>query len=315
MPKKITSSLIAGLTGLTLGSTAMAGPYDGAPRQCFGRVALPPVEVSRSRQVLEAPGHVERRYVPAQVAHGWRRVLMRPAHVERLPTPAIYRTSYTRVTTPGPRRWVREPARYAVRTAPVLVSSGRWAWERRNGAFASGPAQPGQTLVAPTGLVMCRVWCPARYGETRQSVEVAPARRYSVATTRERWIAHRVMVRPAGVVERRIAAVYETTPARHLITPAHVEEARIAPRYGVVQDRRITAGGEGWSPVVCGGPLSRPALARMQASLTAQGYDAGPPDGQERPQTYAALRRFQIDRRMAARQITTDSARALGVIP
>ena len=55
-------------------------------------------------------------------------------------------------------------------------------------------------------------------------------------------------------------------------------------------------------------------MARMQSSLAAQGYDAGPQDGVGRPQTYEALRRFQVDHRLAAGQVTVESARALGVV-
>jgi peptidoglycan hydrolase-like protein with peptidoglycan-binding domain len=53
----------------------------------------------------------------------------------------------------------------------------------------------------------------------------------------------------------------------------------------------------------------------MQQSLAQKGYDPGPQDGEARPQTYEALRKFQMDNRMAAGQITVESARALNVIP
>jgi peptidoglycan hydrolase-like protein with peptidoglycan-binding domain len=55
-------------------------------------------------------------------------------------------------------------------------------------------------------------------------------------------------------------------------------------------------------------------MQRVQAALAQRGYAPGPADGQARPQTHDALRRFQMDNHMAAGQITVESARALGVV-
>jgi hypothetical protein len=125
---------------------------------------------------------------------------------------------------------------------------------------------------------------------------------------------HRVLVHPAETLERTVPAVYRDETVTRVVQRERVEVRRIDAVYGTVQSRRIVPGGEGWSPVVCGGPLSAPAMQRMQASLAQRGYDPGPIDGQGRPQTYEALRRFQMDNHMAAGQITVESARALGVI-
>ena len=310
--------LLAGAVGvLAIGSTAWAGGEPGAygPRECFGRVALPPTYESRDVEVQTQPGRLGRRYIPAVVEHGWRRELVRAASVERVATPAVYRMSYTRVTAPGPRRWIHAAARYAERDETVMVTPGHWVWARRDGPLASGPPQPGQTIVEPTGVVLCKVWCPARYAHVAAQVMVAPGRDYAVSTQVHRLVAYRALVRPAGLVERRVPAQYRQVAVSRVTSGPRTETVRISPRFDVVRQRRMVAGGEGWAPVVCGGPLSRPALAHMQASLAERGYDAGPADGRERPQTYAALRRYQIDHAQPAGQITVDSARSLGVIP
>ena len=67
--------------------------------------------------------------------------------------------------------------------------------------------------------------------------------------------------------------------------------------------------------MVCPNGLAPWAMQRLQSGLAAKGYDAGPSDGQARPQTYEALRRFQNDHGLAEGQVTVESARALGVVP
>ena len=282
---------------------------------CVGQVLLPPIERSYSERVLVAPGRVERRYVPAEVVRSNRQVLVRPGYEERRRVPAVYRMERNWVTAPGPVRWSREPDRYAGVAERVLVQPGHYVWERRSGPLVSGPPEPGQTVVSPTGVVMCKVWCPARYETVMRRVRVGAGRLVGVRSPVRREIAQRVLIRPAGVEVRRIPAEYRWISSTRLVTPSHWEVRRTPAQYAVRTQREVQDGGSGYAPVVCGGPLSRPAMARMQSSLAAQGYDPGPADGMGRPQTYTALHRFQVDHRLAAGQVTVESARALGVVP
>jgi hypothetical protein len=252
--------------------------------------------------------------IAAVVERTVRHILVRPAQVERKVVPAQYRTEVRTYQVPGARHWVQTQAQYTTMTERVVVSPGRWVWERHYGPMSSAPAQPGQTIVEPTGEIMCKVWCPARYEDVQRQVLVAPGRRFAVQSSITRKSVRRVLVHPAEVLERTVPAVYRDEISSHIVRRERVEVRRIGPVYGVVQNRRIVPGGEGWSPVVCGGPLSAAAMQRMQAALAERGYDPGPADGQGRPQTYDALRRFQMDNHMPAGQITVESARALGVI-
>ena len=138
---------------------------------------------------------------------------------------------------------------------------------------------------------------------------------YAVRTTVERTQTRRVLVHPAGYAVRTVPAEYRWVSTERLLAPARWEVRRSAARYGWRTEREVREGGSAYAPVVCGGPLSRPAMARMQSSLAANGYDPGPADGLGRPQTYAALHRFQVDHRLAAGQVTVESARALDVVP
>jgi hypothetical protein len=304
--------VLAAAQGLSLAASAQPSTSHG---ECFGRVVLPPTVESRAVRVLQSPGGVERRVIPAVVEHAWRKVLVRPAHEERITLPALYRTVSSSYLVAGPRRYESTPARYEVQTERVLVSPGHWTWERRFGRMASGPPQPGQTVVEPTGEIMCKVWCPARFDYVQRRVMVSPGRSYAVATTVRRYVAHRVLVRPAVTAVRQVPAEYRDIALTRVVRPARIETYRIPARYGVVQDRRMVSGGEGWAPVVCGGPLSHFGMQRLQTALAQRGYDPGATDGYGRPQTYEALRRFQMDHHMPAGQITVQSAQALGVVP
>jgi hypothetical protein len=306
----------AGLISLLSMGLAAAQP-PGVPPDgpgCYGRVLLPGHDEIVSQTVLQSPAREERRVIPAVVEQSVRHILVHPARTERKVVPAQYRTEVHTYQIPGARRWVQTPAQYTTVTERVLVSPGRWVWERHYGPMSSAPSEPGQTMVEPTGEIMCKVWCPARYEDVQRQVLVTPGRRYAEQTSVTRQSVHRVLVHAAEVLERTVPAVYRDETVSRVVRRERVEVIHIAPVYGSAQSHRIVGGGEGWSPVVCGGPLSGPAMQRMQAALAQRGYNPGPADGQGRPETYEALRRFQMDNHMAAGQITVESARALGVI-
>jgi hypothetical protein len=314
--KLVAIAHVASLISLLAAGGVFAQPPGVQPDGpgCYGRVLLPGHDEIVRQTVLQSPGRDERRVIPAVVERSVRHVLVHAARTERKTVPAQYRTEVHTYSVPGPRRWVQTPAQYTTTTERVLVSPGRWVWERHYGPMSSAPAQPGQTIVEPTGEIMCKVWCPARYEDVQRQVLVTPGRRYAVQTSVTRQSVRRVLVHPAEVLERTVPALYRDDVVSRVVRRERVEITHIAPVYGTVQSHRIVPGGEGWSPVVCGGPLSAPAMQRLQAALAQRGYDPGPVDGQGRPQTYEALRRFQMDNRMAAGQITVESARALGVI-
>jgi len=314
--KLVLTANAASIISLLMAGVAFAQPPGVQPEGpgCFGRVLLPGHDEIVSQTVLQSPAREERRVIPAVVERTVRHVLVSPARTERKVVPAEYRTEVHTYQVPGPRHWVQTQAQYTTVTERVLVSPGRWVWERHYGPMSSAPAQPGQTLVEPTGEIMCKVWCPARYEDVQRQVMTAPGRRFAVQTAITRKTVRRVLVHPAETLERTVPAVYRDEVVIRVVQRERIEVRRIDAVYGAVQSHRIVPGGEGWSPVVCGGPLSVPAMQRMQASLAQRGYDPGPIDGQGRPQTYDALRRFQMDNHMAAGQITVESARALGVI-
>ena len=175
--------------------------------------------------------------------------------------------------------------------------------------------EPGAERLVPTGEILCRVRVPARYeSRVREVMIAAPGRRRVVGPQTVRRVARRELVRAAGVLHRPHAAIYRTVRHSEIVRAARVEWVRTGPSFRTVEHVR---GGDraGWARVVCPDGLAPWAMQRLQGSLNARGYDAGPADGRGNPQTYDALARFQRDHRLAVGPITAESAQALGVTP
>ncbi len=221
-------------------------------------------------------------------------------------------------------RTVRAPVVEEHRTRQRL-SGGHWASRRTAARYATDVRR---ILVAPARME--RVSAPAAYRTTVRWVETPGAvRRVQVAPS---WRTERVqvVVEPAHAEWRPASAHFsyaEAAPGQTSVQPTgevlcrvwcpagRVERVWVPSGYRTVVSRRVHGGGQGWSQVVCPGPLSNGFRANLQGALNARGYDAGPPDGAERAETYHALRRFQRDHRIGEGQVTVESARALGVLP
>jgi len=294
-----------------------AGPPPARPGECYGRVILPAAYGTASLQVLEREGWAETVRTGPQVRRIARKVLVKPERTERVRTPAVYREEVAWVERPGKRRKVVTPARYKTVHDKVLVERGHAEWRRVDAPLAYGETrQSGQPLLQPTGEVVCRVWVPDRYETVARKVQVRPA---SVAWTsgppRKVKMVRKVLVKEAGWTERRLPAVYRTEYDSRVVGPGterivrHPAVYRTVTEPSLIQPQR-----PGWAQVVCGGPLNPAFMARVQQALIRRGFDAGPPDGIERPQVYAALRLFQRQAGLAEGQLTVESARALGVL-
>ena len=318
----LTGAMVAGaLAGALTAPSALAtdfhpgrAPPSGAqPGQCYGKVTASGPTTHRAERVLLRPAHTEQRWSPA--VSQWRetRVMVEPAWTETIREPAVWRTVYDTVLEPGPRRFVNTPPTYRRVVERVLVSPARVMWKRGSGGLGYG-GEPGATRLEPTGEVWCRVKIPARYMTKVRLVQTSPGCRCEVeAPPIRRRIARKVMVREAREFTRQHAAVYRTQRECVIVKPGHAYTVSVPAVYRTVthvkRHQQV-----GWSPVLCPDGLQPWAVARIQSSLNARGYHAGPEDGVATPQTDAALRRFQRDHGMAQGQVTQESARALGVI-
>lgn len=288
-------------------------PAGAQPGQCFGKVTAPGRTERWSERVLVRPAHDEVRRTAPVTRWIEKRELVRAAWTETHRIPALYRTDVSYVTEPGRMRTVRTPPRYRTVTERVLVSPARVVWQRGRAAGGFGEGD-GYTRLTPTGEVWCRVRVPARYITRVHRVLVEPGCACQVqGPPVHRRVAQRVLVRPESVSTREHPAVYRTVRHCEQVSAGRSYVAHVPAVYRTVHRTRSHTQA-GWAQVVCPDGLAPWAMARMQAALNARGYEAGPEDGVGRPETYAALRRWQRDNHMPAGQVTADSARALGVI-
>jgi hypothetical protein len=302
---------------LPLAAQAYDGPPAGArPGECYGQVILPAVYGPATRSVLEQRAWTEEVPGAAVVERVKKRVLVKPARTVKVRTAAVYRDEVSWVERPARQRWVTQPAKYRTVKTKVLIEPGHAEWRRVDAPLAYGESSYGQTMVQPTGEVVCRVWVPARYGFTTKKVLVAKAKRYQVTRAAQRQkVVRKVLVREGALVERRRPAVYRTVVTEKLVregAPKLIEHPAVYRK--VEQTVQLKPEREGWARVLCGGAINPAFMAQVQQALIAQGFDAGPPDGYGRAQTYAALRMFQRQRGLAQGQLTWESARALGVL-
>ncbi|MEO6339571.1 MAG: peptidoglycan-binding domain-containing protein [Caulobacteraceae bacterium] len=314
------------LLGLFAAVAAIGAPTGGAfagasdlppaakPGECYGRVYAPPVYGKEGHKVLVRPASTETRLVPGRTEKVRKRVLVQAAHTERVRVEPVYRDVVRVLTTPGARHWVREPARYEIVQERVLLEPAHAVWKRVNAPLAAGGGYPGQTRIEPTGDVFCRVLIPARYGYANRRVKVASSRMIEVVGRphKERVVV-RQMVRKGGWKVLRTPAVYRTEwttmnrASRKVVVKTHAVYRNEGAR------TMVRAGGLAWERVFCGGQLAPDFIRKVQAALANRGYDPGPIDGEARPETYAALRKFQTASGLAQGQLTIATAKALGV--
>ncbi|HTK35101.1 MAG TPA: peptidoglycan-binding domain-containing protein [Caulobacteraceae bacterium] len=290
-------------------------PANARPGECYGKVMLPAAYRSSRRQVLVRGPWTETRRAAAVVKRTPRRVLVRPEVIERIHTAPVYRTEVAWVEHPGQVRHVVEPARYEIVRETVQVEAAHAEWRRTSAPLAYGETASGQTMLQPTGEVVCRVWVPARYETVERRVKVAGGRSYDlVGPARQEKVVRRVLVSRGGWIERRRPAVYRTTYVERVVRPGGDEVVRHPATYRTVETRTlIRPARQGWSRVVCGERTDRAFIQRMQQALIARGFDPGPADGAGRPTTYSALRAFQHQHGLAEGQMTPETAAALGL--
>ncbi len=323
IPGRTVLALVGGAAALGgLGGAVAAGefhpgprpPADAVPGQCFGKVHEAGPSHVWSDRVLVRPARTEQRWIPAVSQWSEHRVLVRPAWTETIRIPAVYRTEVSYTFEPGPTRLVSRAPTWRRVTERVLVAPAHVEWRRGHGALGYG-GEPGAEGVHPTGEVLCRVLVPARYATRVRLVQTSPGCSCEVEGPPIRHrVERQVLVRPERTVEHAHSALYRTMRECRIVQPGHAVTVTTPALYRTVTHVRGGAERAGWSPVVCPTGLAPWAMSRMQQSLNARGYAAGPEDGVARPETMDALGRWQRDNHLPQGQITQESARRLGVV-
>ena len=276
---------------------------------------------------IEHPGEIRHVSEPARYETVREKVQVEAGHAEWRHTdaPLAYgETSSGQTLVQGTgevmcRVWV--PARYETTSRRVLVSPGR-------SYDVTGPSSREKVehreLVSPGGVIEHRTpavyrteWVNRVFRQASSQVIEHPAVYRTVETQvlvrpgRQGWA--RLPVCRAPVVAVRPPPPPPPPPVVHrdcgcTLSSLSSDAPPIpAPYTTTVQTYGATAqtyGAAAPSPIF---------VARVQRALIGLGYDPGVPDGDARPQTYAALRQFQNKRGLPQTGMTNETARALGV--
>ncbi len=278
--------LATAAAGVFAPALAQPVPEHSRPGQCFAKMAYPATYRTVNEKVV-GPQIVTYRDVPAVVQHYTQHVLSAPARTENETVPAQYRTVWRWVEQPGPTHVVVARPVYRTVSERRLMSPAHLAWRAGGVAhgFAGGGEDGGQTLVRPTGEVLCSVLVPARYGWTRRTVMVSPGRRTTVqGPPRRVRVQDRVLVQPEHTIQHRIPATYRDVDATRVVRPASRERVVTPGPVHIVSHRVIaTPARFGWTRIVCipAPPAVRPSAPRPSPASM---YGASPPG----PQSYGA---------------------------
>ena len=279
------------------------------PGQCYGRVTVPAVKKTTSKQVLVEPaGQTVARIIPAQYKTVTENFVSKEASEKLVTIPATYKTiTETVVVKPAGTRVIPVAAKYENQTESVLVKPARTYWKQGEG--------PNQRVDALTGDIMCLVEEPAVYKNISKRVLVSPATTREEATPAvTKTITKRVVDQPARVERQAIPAVTQQLTKRVLVTPEQPVYTETAAKYRTVNEEVIVSPEQvTWSQILCKTNANTSTVASVQSALKKAGYNPGNVDGVLGNQTYNAVSRFQRDNNLHRGQITFETLKALGV--
>jgi len=279
------------------------------PGECYGRVTVPAVKKTTSKQVLVEPeGKKIARIIPAEYKTVTENFTSKEASEKLITIPATYKTvTETIVVKPAGTKVIPVAAKYDTQSERVLVKPARTYWKQGEG--------PNQRVDSVTGDIMCLVEEPAVYKNISKRVLISPA------TTREesipavtKQITKRVVDQPARVERQAIPAVTKQITKRVLVTPEQPVYTETAAKYSTVNEEVIVSPEQvTWSQILCKTNANTNTVAAVQGALKKAGYNPGNVDGVLGNQTYNAVSRFQRDNNLHRGQITMETLKALGV--
>ena len=147
---------------------------------------------------------------------------------------------------------------------------------------------------------------PAVYKTVPEKIEIEPGLTKTVMK--------QVLVEPAKIFEEQIEPQYQTVEVQRLVAPARQERIEIPATYKIV-DRRIAKGGtEEWVPILCESNASPQKISEIQTALNAAGHSLIV-DGKFGPQTFAAMKAYQLEQGLLVGVLTLSTVKHLGVTP
>lgn len=211
---------------------------------------------------------------------------------EGLPVDAAPGACFARVVTPETVERVTERvidtrATFEVRTIPAQFETVREAVLIREG-----------TTVYKS--------VPAVFKTVAEEIEIEPGL--------SKTVMKQVLVEPARVIEEAIEPQYDVIEVQKLIAPAREERIEIPATYKTVERYVARGGTEAWVPILCETNASPSKIAEIQTALTHAGH-ALEIDGKFGPQTFAAMKAYQLEQGLPVGVLTVSTVERLGVSP
>lgn len=308
-------------------NVAMAAGYppDAKAGQCFSRVLIPEVTQTTSEQVIDQPAATEIRLVAATYGFVDKQILIQEASEKWTVIPATYRTETERVLV-QPEVTVTKviPAQYEDVTEQILVRPAYTTWKPGAGLIGAGatyttggPGTITQTMVQPTGEILCKVEVPPKYKTvTRKRLVHAETTTTNVIPAKYETITKRVVATPPRVEKVVIPAEYRTVKIKKELTPARQETVTIPATYKTVEKVKVVSGGNlEWREVICDTNSTPELIARVQNALANAGYNPGRSDGVFGMSTLRAMEAYQRANNLIVGQLTMETMNSLGVRP
>ena len=295
-------------------------PPDAKPGQCFARVLIPEVTETVTEQVVDTPERTEIKTIPARYEIVDEQVLVKEETTVYEAVPARYETITEEVVLEGEGiRTEVIPAEYETYQEQILVRPAYTTWKPGSGLIGREGVSPYgktvQTIIQPTGEILCKVEVPAEYKTvTRKRLVRSEEVREIPVPGKTKTITKQVIAEPARVVERVIPAVYKTVPVRKMVEPPREDRTIIPATYKTIEKVQVVDGGDlQWREVLCDTNTTAEITSRIQQALKDKGYNPGRIDGIFGHSTLIAMERFQRDNNLIVGQLTMQTVEALGV--
>ncbi len=304
-------------------------PPDARPGQCFSRVLIPELTETTTEQVIDQPETTELKIVPAEYEFVQEQILIKEATTKYHVIPATYKTVTEQVLV-QPEMTISKviPAVYEEYEEQVLVRPAFTTWKPGAGLIGDGGYHRGddgrlygpnnelvQTIIQPTGEILCKVEVPPKYKTvTRKRLVTAEHTEETLVEAKYETVTRQVIDTAPRVEEETIPAEYTSVQVRKLVSPARTETITIPATYKTIEKVKIVSGGNlEWREVICDTNSTPELIAQVQAALDAKGYSTGRSDGVFGMSTLHAMERFQRDNGLIVGQLTMETMDALGV--
>jgi len=285
------------------------GSFKAVPGECYGKVTIPAVTKTETKQVEVAPASKKiAKIIPATYKTVTEEFVSKEATEKLVTIPATYKTVTEEVVVkPASKRIVKIPAKFDTAQERVLVSPARTEWKK-------GTSSPIQRTNAQ-GDVMCLVEIPAQYKTISKQVLVSPeTTREEIIPAVTKKITRRVVDQPARVEKKVIPAVKSTITKKVLETPEKIVYAETPAKFRTVTNEVVVSAAQAkWDKILCQTNANTQNVQALQRALQRSGYNPGPIDGVLGYQTYQAVDKFQRTKGLNRGEITYETLSALGL--